>query len=162
MDYQLKPIGAICAETGQELQPGDVCYSALVEKGNEWVRLDYSSKAWKGPPDGAIGYWKCTVPQRNQTRRRVLDTDDLFRHFEQLCDDANPAQDQFRYVLALLLVQRRRLRINGTRTRDDATILELGGLQGEGPYEVRDQPLDAQQIQALQHELNQRLLAEPE
>lgn len=161
MDYQLKPIGKTCAQTGRELRPGEVCYSAVIEKGSDWLRLDYSLEAWNGPPEGSIGFWKCTVPARSDTKHRALDPDALLRHFEQLYEDANPAQDKFRYVLALLLVQRRRLRINGTRTEGGVSFLELGGLQGEGPFDVRDQQLDEQEIAALQEELNLRLTAEP-
>jgi hypothetical protein len=162
MDYQLKPLGKICAQTGRKLLPGDVCYSAVVPKGSEWERVDFSRDAWNGPPAGAIGYWKCTVPQAVEAKRRMLDPDALLRHFEQLCEDASPARDKFRYVLALLLVQRRRLRISGTRSDGAASFLELSGMQGEGPFEVRDQQLETDEIEALERELNQRLTAEPE
>jgi hypothetical protein len=162
MDYQLKPIGKTCSQTGRKFVPGDVCYSAVVPKGNEWERIDFSREAWKGPPPGALGFWRCTVAALPETRKRVLDPDVLLRQFEQLCEDASPARDKFRYVLALLLVQRRRLRITGTRTDGEQSFLELSGVEGEGPFEVRDQDLEAGEIQALEQELNQRLTAEPD
>jgi hypothetical protein len=162
MDYQLKPIGKTCSQSGAKLVPGDVCYSAVVAKGNAWERIDFSRDAWKGPPEGAIGYWRSTVPPQAEAKRRVLNPDALLRHFEQLCEDANPAEDKFRYVLALLLVQRRRLRINGTRTDGAASFLELSGMQGEGPFEVREQQLKPEEIESLEGEFNQRLTAEPD
>jgi hypothetical protein len=161
MDYQLKPLGKTCSQTGITFGPGDVCYSAVVEKGNEWVRLDFSAGAWTGPPQGALGYWRLIVPARDQTRRHALDPDALLRHFEQLSEDGNPARENFRYVLALLLVQRRRLRITQTRSDGDGTVLELAGLQGEGPFEVRDQRLGESEITALQQELETSIMAEP-
>jgi hypothetical protein len=82
------------------------------------------------------------------------------RHFEQLSEDANPARETFRYVLALFLVQRRRLRITQTRTDADGSILELTGMQGEGPFEVRDQHLSESEIVALQNEFEASLTAE--
>ena len=82
MDYQLKPLGKTCSQTGKPFDPGDVCYSAVVEKGNEWVRVDFSAGAWTGPPEGSLGYWKLTVPPRDQMRRHALDPDALLRHFE--------------------------------------------------------------------------------
>jgi hypothetical protein len=161
MDYQLKPLGKACSQTGKPFGPGDVCYSAVVERGKEWVRLDFSAGAWTGPPEGAIGYWRVTVPAREQSRRRTLDPDALLRHFEQLIEDANPAREKFRYVLALLLVQRRRLRITQTRSDPEGSILELAGMQGEGPFEVRDQQLSEAEIAALQQELETSMTAEP-
>lgn len=162
MDYQLKPIGKVCSQSGAKLLPGDVCYSAVVAKGSDWERIDYSRDAWQGPPEGAIGYWRSTVPPQAESKRRTLNPDALLRHFEQLCEDASPAQDKFRYVLALLLVQRRRLRIMETRTEAGLSLLQLAGLQGEGPFEVREQQLEPDEIEALENELNQRLTAEPE
>jgi hypothetical protein len=161
MDYQLKPIAKTCARTGAKLLPGDVCYSVVIPKGSEWERVDFSREAWKGPPEGALGFWKCTVPAPVESKRRALDPDALLRHFEQLCEDTSPAWDQFRYVLALLLVQRRRLRITGTREDGGISFLELCGVQGEGPFEVREQQLKPDEIEALERELNHRLTAEP-
>jgi hypothetical protein len=161
MDYQLKPLGKTCSKSGAKLLPGDTCYSAVVSKGNQWERIDFSRDAWQGPPEDAIGYWRTIVPPQTEPRRR-LDPDALLRHFEQLCEDANPAQDKFRYVLALLLVQRRRLRITGTRTEGTTTILELSGMQGEGPFTVPEQQLKPDEIETLENELNERLTAEPE
>ncbi len=161
MDYQLKPLGKICSQTGKPFGPGDICYSAVVEKGSEWVRLDYSAGAWTGPPQGALGYWRVTIPAREPVRRRALDPDALLRHFEQISEDANPGREKFRYVLALLLVQRRRLRINQTRSDAQGSVLELFGMQGEGPFEVRDQQLAESEIAALQQELEASLVSEP-
>jgi hypothetical protein len=161
MDYQLKPLGKTCSQTGKPLEPGEACYSAVVEKGNEWVRLDFSASAWAGPPEGALGFWKATVPARDQTGRRALDADALLRLFEQLSEDGNPGREKFRYVLALLLVQRRRLRITQTRSDAAGAVLELTGLQGEGPFEVRDQQLAESEVAALQQELETSIMAEP-
>jgi hypothetical protein len=157
MDYQLKPIGKNCSQSGKEFLPGDVCYSAVVEKGNELVRLDFSHEAWKGAPEGAVGYWKCTIPPRAEAKRRAFDPDALLRQFEQLCEAASPAQDKLRYVLALLLIQRRRLRVTATRSEDGFSLLELAGTQGEGPFEVRDHQLDEHEMEALERELHQQL-----
>ena len=148
------------AQTGVKLLPGEVCYSAVVPKGNEWERIDFSRDAWQGAPEDALGYWRTKVPPPVETRRR-LDPHALFRHFEQLCEDANPAQNKFRYVLALLLVQRRRLRITGTRTEGPATLLELAGTHGEGPFAVPELQLKPEEIETLENELNERLTVEP-
>lgn len=157
MDYQLKPVSRECARSGQPLEPGTVCYSALVEQHGQLLRIDVAADAWQGPPENALGYWKCQVPEQEETRRRVLDTDSLMAYFEQLCEAANPAQEKFVYVMALLLMQKRRLRIDGTRVEDDRTYLRLDGTHGEGPFEIRDQQLAAEEVEQLQNELNLRL-----
>jgi hypothetical protein len=153
MDYRIKPVGKTCTQTGRELRPGDECFSAVFANAGEWERLDFSREAWKGPPPDAAGYWRCRIPAAREVARRTLDPDALLRQFEQLCEEANPARDKLRYVLALFLVQRRRLRNNGTRIEASGSTLELAGLQGEGPFLVPDQQLDDTEVQSLQDEL---------
>ena len=83
------------------------------------------------------------------------------RYFEQLSEDPNPAHDQMHYVLALLLLQKRRFRLDGQRTDEDGNeFLQVIGSKSEGPYEVADQDLDEQQIANLQATLNAQLEAE--
>ena len=160
MDYHLKPIGKQCAATGQELAPGTQCMSAVVERNGELVRLDYSPAGWSGPPADAVGHWKCVVPEPAAAHARALDPDALLQYFEQMTEDAQPGREKFRYVLALLLLQKRRLRIDGTRRDGDAVYLQLSGSRGEGPYEIPDQQLSAEEIKILEAELHTHLAAE--
>ena len=115
MDYHLKPIAKTCTATGREFMSGVQCHSALVELNGKLVRFDYSEEGWAGPPDGTIGFWKSVVPEPTETQAKPLDADALMRYFEQLCEDANPAQDKFRYVVALLLLLQ--TRAAGVRVR---------------------------------------------
>jgi hypothetical protein len=100
MDYHLKPVGKQCAATGQELSPGAACYSAVVERNGELVRLDYSPAGWNGPPADSIGHWKCVVPEPTAAKTKILDADALLKYFEQMTEDALPGRERFRYVLA--------------------------------------------------------------
>jgi hypothetical protein len=160
MDYHLKPIGKTCAATGEPLEPGTRCHSIVREVDGILVRFDYSEEGWAGPPEGTLGQWQCIVPDREQKGPRPLDTDALMRYFEQLDEDANPGQDKFRYVLALLLLQKRRLQLDGSRTDGETEILQLSGSQGEGPFDVPDQRLTDEEVAALQSDLNAHIETE--
>ena len=149
-DYNVKPIGRTCAGTAQELVPGSLCHSVLVEKNGDLLRFDYSEEGWTPPPAGLLAHWRCVVPEPVAVVKKALDPDDLMRQFEQLCEEASPAQDKFRYVLALLLLQRRRLKLDGTKAIDDQDFLELTGARGEGTFLVADQQLDDAEIQQMQ------------
>ena len=157
MDYQFKPIGKTCAATGQPLAPGERVYSVVVERNHELVRLDFSPQGWSGPPDGTIGQWRCVVPTPETKPASVLDPDALLSYFEHLVEDANPAHDKLRYVLALFLLQKRRLRLDGSRVDGETEYLQLSGSRGEGPYEIPDQQLAESEIRQLQAELNHSL-----
>lgn len=80
MDYHLKPIGKTCAATEALLEPGTLVHSVLIEKENETVRLDFSAEEWTGPPEGAIGHWRCIVPFPEVEKSRPLDPDSLLEH----------------------------------------------------------------------------------
>jgi hypothetical protein len=128
-----------------------------VEQDGELRRLDYSPEGWTHPPDGTIGYWRCTVPDTAARAKKPLDTATLFHFFESLGEDCNAAQERFRYVSALILLQKRRLRLEGSQDADGVTYLELVGSTGEGPFLLRDQKLPTEEIQTLEAELQAQL-----
>lgn len=160
MDYRFKPISKTCAGTGQPLIPGSVCYSTLVERNGVLERLDFSEQGWTGVPDDAVGFWKCLVPQQEPRQAATTDPETLFSYFEQLVEDTNPQQEKICYVLALYLLQKRRLKLDGSALHDDQEFLQLSGSRGEGPFEVRDQRLPKDEIAELQRLLNQQLTTE--
>jgi hypothetical protein len=157
MDYQVETISKTCHATGEDLVPGSVCHSVLAHKEGKLTRIDFSQAGWNGPPDNTVGHWKSLVPHPETTKKKPLDADALLQYFEQLTEDANPARETLRYVLALLLIQKRRLKLDGSRYEDDVPFLELTGSHGEGPFQVRDQHLDPAEIEQLQHDLDAHL-----
>ena len=65
-------------------------------------------------------------------------------------------------MLALFLLQRRRLKLDGSRSEEGVDYLQLTGVQGEGCFEVIDQQLSAAEIAALRAEVTRQLTAEAE
>lgn len=157
MEYKVRPLGKTCAATGEPLLPGGRVYSVLTEQDGILERRDYSASAWQGPPSGAIGYWQCVVPTPEVKPASAWDTETLLALFEKLYDEGEESQQKTLYVLALLLLQRRRLKLEGARNTDGTEQLELYGSRGEGPYEVRDQQLSQEEIHELQHALSVQL-----
>jgi hypothetical protein len=155
MDYQVKPVGKSCASTGESFSPGEHCHSILIEEQGEVVRFDYSLEGWPGePPEGFLAHWQTQIPEEQQSDQpKPLDAEALFEFFEQIIEDANPAQEKIKYVLSLLLMQKKRLKLERSDLDDDQTMLRLSGSQGEGPYLIRDQQLSDEEIQQLQQEL---------
>ncbi|MCA9118030.1 MAG: hypothetical protein KDA79_23320 [Planctomycetaceae bacterium] len=159
MDYHVKPPGKTCTATGKPLEPGSVCYSVLLGKEGEFVRQDYAESAWEGPPENAVGYWRRRIPEAERAGRPQLSADELFLSFEQLSEDLNKAQEKFRYVLALLLLKKRRLKLEDSRQEEEGDWLIVSGSRGEGPYEVRDLHLPQDQLNQLEAALHQQVAA---
>src|SRR5687767_3210168 len=116
IDYEIQRCSRRCAATDRELKSGEVCYSVLVPEGAAVVRRDYSSEAWQGPPENAIASWKSTLVDPHAGRLHWAPNDVMLNYFERLLED--PAAEDARYVLALLLVRRRIARVE--RSERDA------------------------------------------
>lgn len=158
MDYQIKPLGKTCSVTGKPLVPGSTCRSALVEQNGQLVRVDYSLEGWTGPPQSAIGDWQTTVPEQSGPPK--LDPEQLMRYLEQLSEEASPSHDQTRYLLAMMLLQQRRLRLETIRSEEIGDVLVLTGLRGEGTFEVPHLQLADAEVAERQLVLRKQLAAE--
>ena len=160
MDYHLKPLGKVCAATGKPLSPGGVCHSVLVEKDGNLVRLDFSEEGWTGPPAGHLGHWTIQVPEAPDPSQQRINPEVAMRYFEQLSEEASPLHEKTRYVLALVLLQQRKLKLENIRFEDDDEFLELNGIHGEGNFEVRNYKLDDAVTRQMQTELKIQLASE--
>jgi hypothetical protein len=154
VDYVIRALGKTCAATGRAFAPGERVVSVVVERNGNHERLDFAERDWQGPPPMTVGFWRSRAPEA-APRPAALDPEAMLAYFEQLAEDANPGHDKLRYVLALYLLQKRRLRLDGARVDDDGEFLQLSGSKGEGPYEIRDQQLADDEIKTLQSELAQ-------
>lgn len=153
MEFNIRPAAKCCAKTGHPFRSGDVCWSILIEKDGLLVRQDFSGEAWQGPPPEAIGHWRCQIAESTDAGRPKLDADSLFDYFLQLSDSPNIVQQQYRYVLALLLLRKRRLVLEEVVEFDDRPTMRLVGSAGEGPFDVPEEELNEEQIDRLQQQL---------
>jgi len=153
MDYNIRPISKQCAATGEPLVPGTQCWSVLTEIDGKLTRQDFSDEAWNGPPEGSLGHWRSDVPADADAGRKKLDANALFDYFVQLCESPNIVEQDYQYVLALLLLRKRRLILDSSITVDDRPAMRLIGTGGEGPFDVVERELTEEQISQLQIQL---------
>ena len=123
MDFEIQRCTRHCSKTGRKLEPGETFYSILEVRGADVVRGDFSEEAWEGPPEGILGWWKSHMPDQNANRPTWAPNDVMLDLFEDLAEQ--PAGEDLRYVLALLLVRRRVLRLEENETDEDAVDLAL-------------------------------------
>lgn len=140
------------------MAPGEEFYSVLWAEGAELVRRDYAIEAWEGPPEGAIAWWKSQVPSPEANRVRLAPNDVMLQLFDQL--DEQPEKHDMRYVLALLLVRRRVMRMEESE-RDEAgsEVLVLYCPRREATYRVPAITPDEGRTDDIQQELAALLFA---
>lgn len=159
LDFEVQRCSRRCCRTDQALKPGDTFYSALVAEGAEVVRRDYCEQAWQGPPDGTIGWWKSVVVEPESTRMRWAPNDVIFHCFEQLEERA--AQPDMRYVLALLMIRRRIMRLEEIESDERGNeVLAMFCPRDEREYRVAVVVPTGERVQVIQHELANLLFSD--
>lgn len=152
MEYQIQPNSRRCAVTGRELRPGERYYTALLEENHQFVRKDFCIEAWQGPPLNAFSFWTGHVAASSEKTKPRFDDDLLEDCFRRLEGQTEPGRVNFRYVVALLLVRRKRFHYessvteNGTekmilrcqRTNDKHTVINPQ-LSDEAMAQVQDE-----------------------
>jgi hypothetical protein len=162
LDFEIQRSTRRCAATDEPLEAGVVCYSVLEVHGGDVVRKDYAASAWTGPPAEAFGWWKSRVPEPNAKKIKLAPNEVLLELFDQLAE--RPESDDVRYVLALLLVRRRVLKLDGpalpaakpSSANDVQTMTVFCPLR-EATYEVAVLMPSDERIEEIQQQLSELL-----
>lgn len=168
--YPVSRSSGTCAATGTPFAAGERYVAVLAERAGEadgsLERLDFSQAAWESgarpaPPARVFAAWRAAYQENPPSRQPLLGDDELIDLFEQLGEADQPRQIAFRYVLALLLVRRRLLRVTGSRPRTAEApgallVLPKGVTEGQ-PIAVIDPGLDDASIAEVIEQLGQVL-----
>ena len=108
-----------------------------------------------------FGFWKRRVPEPGETKKTPLVSDDeIFDLFEQLGEATEEKQIGFRYLLALMLMRKKKIDLEGmgAATGEAPAILKVrqrikGG--GGAGFEVIDPKMDDEAIASAIEELGQ-------
>jgi hypothetical protein len=158
MDFEVQRCTRHCADTGKEFKPDEEFFSALIVDQAQIVRKDYCVDAWEGPPDGALGWWKSKMPSDSGRRVSWAPNDIMLDYFEEL--QQQPEKQDVRYVLTLLMIRRRLLRVEDEETNEDGNRqLKVFCPRREKTYDVVVVEPDAARQQEIQDELAQLLFA---
>ncbi len=168
-----------CAATGRELTPGEPCFTALVRPevdpaggggaGDRPVfdRLDYDPDAWPEVRDsGSLGdrllcWWRTEVPEPGGRKHLFVDDETLVDLFERLDEETADERKAFRFVLGLILLRRRRLRMveraregEGGASREVWRFKRVGGGEDAPIWSVEDPRLSESDADAIVEQLS--------
>jgi hypothetical protein len=153
IDYQIQPNTRRCAATGRELRPGEKYFTALFDEGNRFVRRDFCCEAWQGPPEGAFSFWLGHVPATEGRKRQPIDDDLLLDCFQRLEEQTEPGRMNFRYVVALLLMRRRRLKFEEAVSENSQEVLVLRCTRTGATHRVVNPGLTEEEMATVQDEV---------
>jgi hypothetical protein len=154
-----KPLGQCCG-TGRQIAAGEEYFAALVETENGLERRDYSAEFWHSNSPRVYCYWKTKLPDPAQKKQLFVDDDMLLAFFERLEQECEQEKINFRFVIMLVLMRKRRLKYDSTITRDGAEVWRLRVVGGDQFVEVVNPHLDEEQIQQLSSQIGEILQVE--
>jgi len=132
-EYKIEASSRKCHTCGRVFVVNDDYYSAVVETQEDlFARQDFCPDCWN-PEHSYFSFWKTRVPQAQEPSRgpRFVDMERLLQLFQRLEENQEEQAQRFRYVLALVLMRKRRLRLLSSRplkggNGEELTVREVG------------------------------------
>jgi len=151
-----KPLGQCCG-TGRKIDYGEEYFGALVETGEGLQRRDFCADYWESEKPNVFCYWRSKLPHPDQKKQIFVDDEMLMAFFERLENETEQEKVNFRFVLALILMRKRRLKYDATRVENGKEIWRLRIVGEKEIIEVINPHLDEEQVEQLSSQIGQIL-----
>ncbi len=162
--YQVSRPTGRCAHTEQTLEPGTHYIAALCDHPEQegFLRLDFSQDAWESGhrPEGLFSYWKAIVPDPEQKQKLLVDDTVLMELFERLGDDERPQRVAFRFVLGLILMRKKLLKMVGRAEGEGERWLMQPRGSDADPIEMVNPKITDDDIREITDQLSEILQGE--
>jgi len=143
-----------CAATGRVFEEGEEFYTVLFEDGDSFKRVDYCLDAWEGSPEGAYCHFKTRVPVKEKRKKLLVDNELLVNFFVRLANDTQPVRVHFRFVIALILMRKRRLRYERSVVDGGAEVWDMTLVHDQSKHRVNNPRLTDDQIEEVSRQLS--------
>jgi len=154
-----KPLGR-CSGTGEKIETSQEYFAALVETAQGLQRQDFSVDYWQKHRPKVYCYWKTKLQQEGQKRNVFIDDEMLMAFFDRLSEEAEQMNVHFRFVLALVLMRKKKLRYESCRIADGKEVWMLRVAGSKRTADVVNPHIDEQQIEQLSNQIGRILQVE--
>lgn len=147
-----------CSACGKTFEEGEALFSVLHLAEDALRREDRCGGCFHDPGESAPGaprdflFWR-THHHSDPRARFAVDFEALSELFLALESRTEERLLELRYVVALLLLRKKRLKLVGLRRRADGEILSVRRPRQQEEFEVRVYDLDGERAQAIQADL---------
>jgi hypothetical protein len=155
-EWEIKSRARCCARTGKPFEEGEYFYTLLFREGGGFRREDISEKAWAERNENIepFSFWRSRYEAPTPTPAEPLPKDDAESLLRRLIAEGNPASENARYILALMLERKRVLR----PVESSETSLLVYEHAGTGESIVLANPdLSLETLSAIQNEVYEML-----
>jgi hypothetical protein len=156
-----KAIGK-CQVCAREIATGEKLMAGLRETAVGLERADVCLACWGGfDHSGLLGYWQTTMHPPTAKKPMFVDDDVLCELFERLGEATESAKLNFRFVLGMILMRKRRIVYESTRhEKADGADREIWRVRFKGKEELMNlvnPRLDEQQVLEVSNQLGEIL-----
>jgi hypothetical protein len=152
-----KPLGK-CALTEKPIAVGEKFMAALRETLSGFERLDISLDAWpQFDRKDIVAFWQATMPALEQKKKIFVDDEVLCDLFERLKETVEPPKLNFRFVLGLILMRKKMLIYDESRTEDGKDIWVVHFKGRDDKLDLTNPKLDEAQVAEVSQQLGQIL-----
>jgi len=152
-DWKIHRREGRCSACAQEFQEGQPFYSLLFFAGDALAREDRCEACFQAPAEGGdVLYWR-THHQVDRRARFAVDFEAIEELFLALEGRTEGRLCELRYLMALLLLRKKRLKLVGVRRHPTGESMCLRRPRRVEEFEVAVFELDAERAQALKAEL---------
>lgn len=154
-----KPLGQ-CSGNGQTIEFGDEYIGALVETDEGLQRRDYSLAYWDEQQPGVYCFWRTKLPHPEEKKKVFIDDSMLMAFFDRLAGEEASDRINFRFVLAMILMRKRRLKYDATKIEGEQEIWRLKVTGEKRMVEVVNPHLGEEEIDQLSGQIGEVLNAD--
>lgn len=156
-EWEIKKTLGRCFGTNRQLAVGEEYYAALVQTEAGLERRDFGAEYWEAQKPQVFCFWKSHVPNPQQKPKLFVDDAMLMAFFDRLATETEPEKLNFRFVLMLVLMRKRKLKYDSSRKEDGREIWLLRVVGEDRTEEVVNPNLSEDQIGQLSEQMGQIL-----
>jgi hypothetical protein len=163
-DWEIKKTVGQCSGTGRELEIGQEYFAALVEGEEGLERRDFSADYWNEASPAVFCFWKTKMPNPEQKKKVFVDDEMLMAFFDRLAGETDLEKINFRFVLTLILMRKRKLKYDSCEMVDGEEVWTVKVTGQDRSETVVNPHLTEDQIEGLTGQMGQILqmdFAEP-
>ena len=154
-DWDIKKTLGQCFGTGEEFVVDQEYFAALVETEDGFERRDYSVGYWQENKPNAYCFWKTRMADPDKKKEIFIDDEMLLVFFDRLAEETDEDKINFRFVLTLILMRKRKLKYDSAQIKDDKEVWTLK-VAGQGrEVEVVNPHLTEDKITELSSQMGQ-------
>lgn len=148
-DWKFTKRGEQCAQCSRPFSEGEPHVSSLAVEGEAIARLDACLACWKRRESGADLFWWRTRHSANKARGLALNLEALEALFLSLGARSETGLRELRYVLCLILMRKRRLKIERVGRTERGEVLVVSRPRRQDTWEVDVFDFSADKIDEL-------------